>query len=59
MGSLFAELKARIKPLFTQERVAASAGLFLDGLLGDATKPREVFARFHHNGRNFEFMAFA
>jgi SRSO17 transposase len=26
--------KARIRPLFTQERVAASAGLFLDGLLG-------------------------
>ncbi|MDJ0388703.1 IS701 family transposase [Roseomonas sp. E05] len=28
------EVKARIRPLFTQERVAASAGLFLDGLLG-------------------------
>lgn len=28
-------VKARIRPLFTQERVAASAGLFLDGLLGD------------------------
>ena len=27
-------VKARIRPLFTQERVAASAGLFLDGLLG-------------------------
>ena len=26
--------KARIRPLFTQERVAQSAGLFLDGLLG-------------------------
>ena len=26
--------KARIRPLFTQERVAASAGLFLNGLLG-------------------------
>jgi SRSO17 transposase len=26
--------KARMRPLFTQERVAASAGLFLDGLLG-------------------------
>ena len=25
---------ARMAPLFTQERVAASAGLFLDGLLG-------------------------
>jgi SRSO17 transposase len=29
------EVKQRIRPLFTQQRVAASAGLFLDGLLGD------------------------
>jgi len=28
-------VKGRIGPLFTQERVAASAGLFLDGLLGE------------------------
>ena len=28
------EVKRRMRPLFTQERVAASAGLFLDGLLG-------------------------
>src|SRR6187455_2197758 len=28
------EVKRRIRPLFTQERVAASAGQFLDGLLG-------------------------
>src|SRR6185369_11573491 len=28
------EVKARMRPLFTQDRVAASAGLFLDGLLG-------------------------
>src|SRR4051794_38701216 len=28
------EVKARMRRLFTQERVAASAGLFLDGLLG-------------------------
>jgi SRSO17 transposase len=28
-------VNARIRPLFTQERVAASANLFLDGLLGD------------------------
>jgi hypothetical protein len=27
------DAKARIRPLFTQERVADSAGLFLDGLL--------------------------
>src|SRR5205809_4292753 len=29
------EVKARMRPLFTQERVAVSAGLFLDGLLGE------------------------
>src|SRR4051794_26189803 len=29
------EVKARMRPLFTQERVAASAGHFLDGLLGE------------------------
>ena len=29
------EIKKRIRPLFTQERVAANAGLFLEGLLGD------------------------
>src|SRR4051794_10381704 len=28
------EVERRMRPLFTQERVAASAGLFLDGLLG-------------------------
>jgi SRSO17 transposase len=29
------DVKVRMRPLFTQERVAASAGLFLDGLLGE------------------------
>jgi hypothetical protein len=33
-ASSLREVKARIRPLFTQGRVAASAGLFLDGLLG-------------------------
>ena len=28
------DAEARLRPLFTQERVAAAAGLFLDGLLG-------------------------
>ena len=28
------DAKGRLRPLFTQERVAASAGAFLDGLLG-------------------------
>src|ERR687893_3036568 len=29
------EVKARMRPLFTQDRMAASAGQFLDGLLGE------------------------
>lgn len=29
------DVKARMRSLFTQDRVAASANLFLDGLLGD------------------------
>ena len=33
-ASSLRDVKARIRPLFTQERVAASASLFLDGLLG-------------------------
>ena len=33
-ASSLREIKGRIRPLFTQERVAASANLFLDGLLG-------------------------
>jgi SRSO17 transposase len=33
-ASSLREVKARIHPLFTQERVAASAGQFLEGLLG-------------------------
>jgi SRSO17 transposase len=34
-ASSLRDVKARIRPLFTQERVAASAGSFLDGVLGD------------------------
>ena len=34
-ASSLRDVKTLIRPLFTQERVAASAGLFLDGLLGD------------------------
>jgi SRSO17 transposase len=29
------EVKGRMRPLLTQERVARSAGLFLEGLLGE------------------------
>ena len=39
-ASSLREVKARMRPLFTQERVAASAGLFLDGLLG--SEPRKT-----------------
>lgn len=39
-SSSLRDIKARIRPLFTQERVAASAGLFLDGLLGP--EPRKT-----------------
>ena len=34
------DVKGRVRPLFTQERVAARAGLFLDGLLGN--EPRKT-----------------
>ena len=34
-ASSLREVKARMRGLFTQDRIAASAGLFLDGLLGD------------------------
>lgn len=34
-ASSLGEVKARMRPLFSQERVAASANSFLDGLLGD------------------------
>lgn len=34
-ASSLRDVKARMRSLFTQERIAASAGLFLDGLLGD------------------------
>ena len=34
-ASSLRDVKARMRPLFTPERVAASAGAFLDGLLGN------------------------
>src|SRR5271168_4927462 len=39
-ASSLRDIKLRIRPLFTQERVAASAGQFLDGLLGG--EPRKT-----------------
>src|SRR3954462_3864786 len=39
-ASSLRDVKARLRPLFTQERVAASAALFLDGLLG--SEPRKT-----------------
>ena len=34
-ASSLGDVKARMRPLFTQDRVARSAGQFLDGLLGN------------------------
>src|SRR5260370_25999515 len=39
-ASSLRNVKGRIRPLFLQERVAASAGQFLDGLLGN--EPRKT-----------------
>src|ERR1700677_3662192 len=39
-ASSLRDVKGRMRPLFTQERVAASAGSFLDGLLG--AEPRKT-----------------
>lgn len=39
-ASSLQDLKERIRPLFRQKRVAASAGQFLDGLLGN--EPRKT-----------------
>jgi len=39
-ASALREVKARMRPLFTQERVAVAAGLFLDCLLGN--EPRKT-----------------
>jgi SRSO17 transposase len=39
-ASSLREVKARIRPLFSQQRVARSAGQFLDGLLGN--EPRKT-----------------
>jgi hypothetical protein len=39
-ASSLRDVKTRIRPLFCQERVAASAGQFLDGLFGN--EPRKT-----------------
>ena len=39
-ASSLRDVKQRIRPLFTQERIAASAGQFIDGLLGN--EPRKT-----------------
>src|SRR5215831_1023518 len=39
-ASSLRDVKARMRPLFSQERVAVSAGKFLDGLLGN--EPRKT-----------------
>ena len=45
-ASSLRDVKARIRPLFGQERVADCAGKFLDGLLG--SEPRKTW-RLHQN----------
>ena len=62
-ASSLREVKRRIRPLFTQERVAVSAGLFLDGLLragaaqdrldagGGGGRPRPLAAAGHPRPR--------
>src|SRR5271167_3986235 len=37
-ASSLRDVKQRIRPLFSQDRVAASAGQFLDGLLGNEAR---------------------
>ena len=44
-ASLLRDVKARIRPLFRQERVAVSAGKFLDGLLGTSHERQAGCAR--------------
>ena len=39
-ASSLREVKSRMRPLFTQERVARSAEHFLDGLLGEEVRAR-------------------
>src|SRR5215469_18308048 len=39
-ASSLRDVKARMRPLFSQERMAVSTGLFLDGLLGN--EPRKT-----------------
>ncbi len=46
-ASSLREAKARLCPLFKQERVAASACLFLDGLLGP--ERRQPNQKLHHS----------
>ena len=40
MSASLRDVKKLIRPLFTQERLATNAGLFLEGLLGD--EPRKT-----------------
>jgi SRSO17 transposase len=41
-ASSLRDVKSRIRPLFTQERVAASAGAFLDGLLSVSERLKRI-----------------
>ncbi|MBB4442176.1 hypothetical protein M2310_005569 [Rhizobium leguminosarum] len=45
-ASSLRDVKARMRPLFTQERVANSASQFLDGLLGKSANTSGALRRF-------------
>ena len=44
-ASSLRDVKQRIRPLFTQERVATSAGQFLDGVLGGEPRKTDCHVR--------------
>jgi len=50
------EIKKRIRPLFRQERVAANAGLFLEGLLSDEQR-KTGWMRAEAAGRSWSMAA--
>ena len=55
-ASSLREVKGRMRGLFTQERVAASANLFLDGLLGDERRKSPI-QKFFNELRGLRFCA--
>ena len=50
------DMEARLRPLFRQERMASSARLFLDGLLGEERLIPTVLGCGSHGFRRFGFV---